>query len=650
MVPSSILAKVRAVSLRLRLTRALRAGGLWSVALGAAWLGALLAHKLHLIDAPTYAAAWRWGLGSFAIPLGWGLLRPVGTVAAARLIDVRYGLQDRTASAVQFAAMASADQTPFMGAAIEDAAGKVVEVRGREVVPIRLPADLVPAALLAAAIAVLSFYSFPKPRRVQVAPPPIAAIEVDLDDLDAYREYARSLAERARAEDQPRLAEAAQAMNRLIEDIAARRIDREEAFRRLSELESRYLRSPEGNREELERQLREMANDLARSNLTKETSEALRTPDLRQAADAMKKLASSLREKRPSQRELDRVREALARAAREEQNPERQRELQKRRDEMQRLLQKQREKTANERERRLLQKRQRELQRLERNEEQREQARRNLERLRREMQQAAEQMNNSPQEGAGAEELEQAAEDMNRMAQEQGESEEMQRLMQRLQEMRQMMRQQQQGRGGQKMAGRLKKFYRLARGGQGGQRMRLEMGQGREGQQQGQGQGQQGQGQQGQQGQTGQGQEGQGQEGQGQGQDGQGQQVLRLSQDGQGDGMLMLPGMQPGQGPGQGSQQPGPGIGTQHDPRLQGQSTDLSSRTQDTQVSGQQGEGPSRSQVIMGAADRGFASRGYRQVYDAYQRVAEEDLDTQQVPPGYRFQIRTYFDRIRPQD
>jgi hypothetical protein len=76
----------------------------------------------------------------------------------------------------------------------------------------------------------------------------------------------------------------------------------------------------------------------------------------------------------------------------------------------------------------------------------------------------------------------------------------------------------------------------------------------------------------------------------------------------------------------------------------------MSSRTQDTQVAGQQGEGPSRSQVIMGAANRGFASRAYRQVYQSYERVAEEDLDTQEVPPGYRFQIRTYFDRIRPQD
>jgi hypothetical protein len=209
--------------------------------------------------------------------------------------------------------------------------------------------------------------------------------------------------------------------------------------------------------------------------------------------------------------------------------------------------------------------------------------------------------------------------------------------MQRLQEMRQMMRQQ--GRGGQKMAGRIQKFYKLARGGS-GQRMRLQMGgQGRD-------QGQQGRGGQPGQGQDGQGQEGQGQDGQGQ--DGQGEQVLRLGQDGDGNAMLMLPGQRQGQG--QRSSQPGGGIGREHDPNILGRDTSLDSRRQDTQVQGQEGEGPSRSQVIMGAADSGFASRGYRQVFQGYQRVAEEDLDTQEVPPGHRYQIRTYFDRIRPQD
>ena len=102
MAPGPILAKVRAVSLRVRVVRTLRALALWAVAVGAVLLGSLLADKLGWSDGETTRIVWTAAFGSFALPLGWGLLRPVSTVAAAGLIDVRYGLKDRTASAVQF--------------------------------------------------------------------------------------------------------------------------------------------------------------------------------------------------------------------------------------------------------------------------------------------------------------------------------------------------------------------------------------------------------------------------------------------------------------------------------------------------------------------------------------------------------------------
>ena len=67
-------------------------------------------------------------------------------------------------------------------------------------------------------------------------------------------------------------------------------------------------------------------------------------------------------------------------------------------------------------------------------------------------------------------------------------------------------------------------------------------------------------------------------------------------------------------------------------------------------VKGEHGEGPSRSQVIMGSAQRGFASRGYRDVYTDYSGHAEEVLERDEVPPGYRFYVRRYFQLIRPRD
>lgn len=67
-------------------------------------------------------------------------------------------------------------------------------------------------------------------------------------------------------------------------------------------------------------------------------------------------------------------------------------------------------------------------------------------------------------------------------------------------------------------------------------------------------------------------------------------------------------------------------------------------------VEGEQNGGPSRSQVILSSAQRGFANRAYRDVYTDYSGHAEEVLERDEVPPGYRFYVRRYFQLIRPRD
>ena len=111
-----------------------------------------------------------------------------------------------------------------------------------------------------------------------------------------------------------------------------------------------------------------------------------------------------------------------------------------------------------------------------------------------------------------------------------------------------------------------------------------------------------------------------------------------------------------GQGQGQGGQggqggQKGPGWGTGHDGNVQGGATNPKVGVQDTQVQGNDtGQGGSRSEVILGAAERGFASRGYQKVYREYHTVAEEALNKDEIPGGYRFYVRRYFQLIRPRD
>jgi len=60
------------------------------------------------------------------------------------------------------------------------------------------------------------------------------------------------------------------------------------------------------------------------------------------------------------------------------------------------------------------------------------------------------------------------------------------------------------------------------------------------------------------------------------------------------------------------------------------------------------GAGPSRSQVIEAAAERGFAHGGYERVFNDYQAVVEEALSSGDVPEGRRYVVRRYFQLIRP--
>jgi hypothetical protein len=97
--------------------------------------------------------------------------------------------------------------------------------------------------------------------------------------------------------------------------------------------------------------------------------------------------------------------------------------------------------------------------------------------------------------------------------------------------------------------------------------------------------------------------------------------------------------------------QPGKGWGTGAGGDPKGQASGIKAGVQDTQVAGQDtGQGGSRSEVIQGAAERGFASRGYTKVYREYHTVAEEALNKDEIPGGYRFYVRRYFQLIRPRD
>lgn len=90
--------------------------------------------------------------------------------------------------------------------------------------------------------------------------------------------------------------------------------------------------------------------------------------------------------------------------------------------------------------------------------------------------------------------------------------------------------------------------------------------------------------------------------------------------------------------------------GTEHDPRQLDAPTRSGGRYEDRALEGVSSQGPSRSQVIRSAAQTGFVSAPYRKVYGDYRTHEEAWLERDDVPAGYRFHVRRYFDLVRPRE
>jgi hypothetical protein len=292
----------------------------------------------------------------------------------------------------------------------------------------------------------------------------------------------------------------------------------------------------------------------------------------------------------------DSARERKAQAQKEEQRKE---ELKKE----QRRLQKELSQKPNDEElKRKLQRNQRELDKLEREQQQRQEAERQLQRLERDMQQAAEQLRSK----LSPEALQKAAEQMQQMQNEIRKLMAQGKLKMQIVELREVLR-----RSGTKPSGQGDKNAQRGKGkGKGSRELLDDFNQ----------------------------------------HAGNKDKMFVLGGEGK-PGMLMpLPAPQePGkEGGGQGKDKPGDGIGDDTDPNLLGDKTKLDSRRVTSHAKGNEGAGESRSQTIVTSAQRGFASTSYRRAYGDYSSLAEEALTKEDIPPGYRYYVKRYFELIKP--
>jgi hypothetical protein len=578
------------------------------------------ARKLSLIGEPTargvLVAALAIVLGSGVVGWAWRLPEYSG----ARVLDRFYSLHDGLANALAFAARPASERTPFMAAAIEDANASADELRPAAAVPVRAPGSLAMGGLLAAVL--VTVMMFEVRHHVPVAhAETLVPLDVSSDDIDDVRDFLKQLAARG-ASDETKAA--IEELNRLLTDIANQRLDRTEVFRRIEALEMKLAADAPTSRHDLERDLAAMGGELSKADLARATGSALKSNDLGKASDALRELAKKVRGASGpvDKAKLDELRDALKKAAElaSEKRSALERERRQLADEVDRLKQRANDGGAEDEERSRLQKKQEELERLDRDIGEQRRSDSEVDRLDRELEQAAEDLTKDL--GSGSQDLDDGAEDLNRMNEEQLSQQEKQELLQKLTELREVLRQQ--AAGGKGQASRLKRFGRIARG-QGG----------------GQGGG------------PGDGQPSSGEDGEGsKGESGKepGGQTWILGPDGQ--KILMLTERQSssgGGGEGQGS--PGRGWGEGHDPHVQGTPTSSKMTTQDTQAQGADtGQGGSRSQVILGASERGFSSRNYQRVFTEYHQVAEEALARDDIPGGYRFYVKRYFQLIRPRE
>ncbi|TWU06374.1 hypothetical protein Pla52n_20950 [Stieleria varia] len=79
-----------------------------------------------------------------------------------------------------------------------------------------------------------------------------------------------------------------------------------------------------------------------------------------------------------------------------------------------------------------------------------------------------------------------------------------------------------------------------------------------------------------------------------------------------------------------------------------GEATRLDATRNQEQLTGQQGDGPSESEVIAAPEGEQDAARQYASRYQEFRNQAEAVLDSEPLPLGHRETVRQYFESIRP--
>ncbi|HEX3761164.1 MAG TPA: hypothetical protein VHW23_20860, partial [Kofleriaceae bacterium] len=448
------------------------------------------------------------------------------------------------------------------------------------------------------------------------------SVALDPDDrayLDTLLNEIKAIAKRDQV---PELEDFAKQVEQLLKDAELGKISKEKLLEALAKAETQLEQHTEPDQADVDKQLAELGKQLSKDQMTKSLGDALQKTDLDKAKQELEKLAEKLDKKELSEQQQEELAKQLDKASKQLDDKQQQQDKQHQQNQQKlendiRQLEKKKQDAKTEQERldaeRQLNKRKEELKKLEKDSEDKEQSeqRQALKRLSRDLEKAAQDMQKKDQQQQdqkdqkdqkdqqqdqqqqgqqqqASQKLKDAARETGRVDQERRKMATQKKMSSQMQDLREAMQRAKQKGGGQDGKdpfGRQNKnrdFAQRARG-QRGQSSAWKPGQGQ--------------------------QPGQGQPGQGQG--------------------------------GQGQPQDSKEWGVGHDDNLVGDPTQKSGDTKDADLQGAQGrQGGGTRETILAAAQKGFASERYRDVYGKYHQIVEEVMRTEKLPSSYKYYVK----------
>ena len=95
---------------------------------------------------------------------------------------------------------------------------------------------------------------------------------------------------------------------------------------------------------------------------------------------------------------------------------------------------------------------------------------------------------------------------------------------------------------------------------------------------------------------------------------------------------------------------PNKGIGNKTSASQLGELTSLDSALNLTRITGVQGDGASAVQTVASSPEGQQSAVSYKDAYTKYQKLSEDALTQEQIPLGYKFYVKRYFESIKPTD